>query len=88
MKIGFLRVDLKNVNLVKQSNDIMARKEIIRAFHRVAERKVLVKDRKTYWEEMDRLFEEISAELPDIEMSEDEIQAEINAYRDEQRRNG
>lgn len=66
----------------------MARKEIIRAFHRVAERKVLVKDRKTYWEEMDRLFEELDAELPDIEMSHDEIQAEINAYRDEQRRNG
>lgn len=66
----------------------MARKEIIKAFHRVSERKILVKDRKTYWEEMDRLFEEISAELPDIEMSEDEIQAEINAYRDEQRRNG
>ena len=36
---------------------------------------------------MDRLFEELDAELPDIEMSEDEIQAEINAYRDEKRRN-
>ncbi|SDD75058.1 hypothetical protein SAMN04487996_102107 [Dyadobacter soli] len=66
----------------------MAREQIIRAFHRVSERKVLVKDKKAYWEEMDRLFEEISAELPDIEMSQDEIQAEINAYRDEKRRNG
>jgi len=66
----------------------MARKEIIRAFHRASERKVPVKDRKAYWEEMDRIFEELDAELPDIEMSHDEIQAEINAYRDEQRRNG
>jgi hypothetical protein len=66
----------------------MARIETIKAFHRIAERKVLVKDKNANWEETDRFFEEISAQLPDIEMSEEEIQAEINAYRDEKRRNG
>lgn len=66
----------------------MAHQETIRAFHRVSDRKVLVQDKKAYLEQMDRLFEEVSAELPDIEMSEDEIQSEINAYRDEKRRNG
>ncbi|MGV3601545.1 MAG: hypothetical protein ACO1N1_10100 [Dyadobacter fermentans] len=66
----------------------MAHQETIRAFHRVSDRKVLVQDKKAYLEQMDRLFEEVSAELPDIEVSEDEIQSEINAYRDEKRRNG
>lgn len=66
----------------------MTRKEVTKAFHKVSERKVLVRDRETFLKEMDRRFEELDAELPDIEMSHDEIQAEINAYRDEKRRNG
>lgn len=65
----------------------MDHKNVIRSFHRVSERKELVQDRDAFLKEMDRLFEELDAELPDIEMSEDEIQAEINAYRDEKRRN-
>ncbi|NIJ54616.1 hypothetical protein [Dyadobacter arcticus] len=32
---------------------------------------------------IDQLFEELDAELPDVEMSSQEIQDEINAYRNE-----
>lgn len=66
----------------------MTRKETIREFHRVSERKILLKERKIEWQEVDKLFEKLDAELPDIEMSHDEIQAEINAYRNEKRCNG
>ncbi|PSL30292.1 hypothetical protein [Dyadobacter jiangsuensis] len=66
----------------------MDHKNVIKSFHRVSERREPVKDRDAFLKKMDRLFEELDAELPDIEMSEDEIQAEINAYRDEKRRNG
>lgn len=59
-----LTLSAKNINLVNQSNPIMARKETIRAFHRISERKVLVKDRNAFFEDMDRLFEELDEELP------------------------
>ncbi|WP_373514114.1 hypothetical protein [Persicitalea sp.] len=34
----------------------------------------------------DELFEELDAEMPDVEMSSEEIQAEINAYRNAKRK--
>lgn len=64
----------------------MAHNEVIKAFHRVSERKELVRDREIFLKEIDDLFEELSAELPDIEMSRKEIQDEINAYRNERKR--
>lgn len=34
---------------------------------------------------LDDLFEELDAEMPDVEMSAQEIQEEINAYRNEKK---
>ena len=48
------------------------------------------KDRRTIAKKiqvrlLDDFFEELDAEMPDVEMSAEEIQEEINAYRNEKK---
>lgn len=55
--------------------------EILKAFEALPAKARLAVAKRIQLNVADQLFEELDAEMPDIEMSSEEIQAEINAYR-------
>ena len=59
----------------------MTQTELIRAFDTLPKGQKLVVARKIQLRVADDLFEELDSELPDTEISTEEIQKEIKAYR-------
>ncbi len=55
--------------------------QILQAFESLPKKDKLVIAKKIQLQVADDLFEELDAEMPDVEMSSEEIQKEINAYR-------
>ncbi|SEJ19858.1 hypothetical protein SAMN05216327_10743 [Dyadobacter sp. SG02] len=60
--------------------------EVIEGFETLSKEEKLVVARKIQMQMADELFEELDALLPDVPISEDEIQQEIDAYRNERRK--
>ncbi len=56
-------------------------REILKAFEALPVKDRLTVAKKIQLNVADELFEELDAEMPDVEMSTEEIQAEINSYR-------
>ena len=63
----------------------MTQTEVIKAFEALPVRARLAVARKLRTKVLDDLFEELDAEMPDVEMTTEEIQQEIKAYRNEQK---
>lgn len=59
--------------------------EVIKAFESLPMRDRLAVARKIQLKVADQLFEKLDAELPDLQMSTEEIQEEINASRREKK---
>lgn len=59
----------------------MTQYEIIEGFETLSKEEKLIVARKIQIQMADELFEELDALLPDVPISEDEIQQEIDAYR-------
>lgn len=55
--------------------------EILEAFAALPVKDRLAVAKRIQLNVADELFEELDAEMPDVEMASEEIQAEINAYR-------
>lgn len=64
----------------------MTQVEFINTFNRFPMKAKLAIAKKIQLQVIDEMFEEIDKKLPNIEMSSDEIQHEINAYRNEKRK--
>ncbi len=60
--------------------------EILKAFEALPVKDKLAVAKRIQLNISDELFEELDAEMPDVEMSSEEIQAEINAYRNAKRK--
>ena len=63
----------------------MTQTEFIKTFESFSAKDRRAIARKLQVRLLDDLFEELDAEMPDVEMSTEEIQAEINAYRSEKK---
>ncbi|MGA0558874.1 hypothetical protein ACO2Q8_19615 [Larkinella sp. VNQ87] len=59
--------------------------EFIRTFESFSAKDRLTIAKKLQVRVLDDLFEELDAEMPDVDISLEEIQSEINAYRHEQK---
>lgn len=55
--------------------------EILKAFEALPAKARLAVAKRIQLNVADQLFEELDAEMPDVGMSSEEIQAEINVYR-------
>lgn len=66
--------------------EAMNQYEVIEGFETLSKEEKLVVARKIQMQMADELFEELDALLPDVPISEDEIQQEIDAYRNERRK--
>lgn len=64
----------------------MTQTDLIKAFDTLPRGQKLIVARKIQLRVADDLFEELDAELPDVQMSSDEIQKEIKAYRNAQKK--
>ena len=63
----------------------MTQVEFIKTFNRFPIKAKLSIAKKNQLQVIDEMFEDIDKKLPNVEMSSDEIQNEINAYRNEKR---
>lgn len=63
----------------------MTQVEFINTFNRFPIKAKLSIAKKIQLQVIDEMFEDIDKKLPNVEMSSDEIQNEINAYRNEKR---
>jgi hypothetical protein len=63
----------------------MTQMEVIKAFESLPMRDRLAVAKKIQLNVADQLFKKLDAELPDLQMSTEEIQEEINAYRREKK---
>jgi hypothetical protein len=68
-----------------RTGNTMTQTEFIKTFEAFPARARLAIAKKIQDRMIDQLFEELDAELPDVEMSTQEIQDEINAYRNEKK---
>jgi hypothetical protein len=68
-----------------RTGNTMTQTEFIKTFEAFPARVRLVIAKKIQDRMIDQLFEELDADLPDVEMSTQEIQDEINAYRNEKK---
>lgn len=68
-----------------RTNNAMTQTEFIKTFESFPAKAQLSIAKKIQDRMIDQLFEELDAELPDVEMSAQEIQDEINAYRNEKK---
>jgi hypothetical protein len=59
----------------------MSQREVIQAFNSLPPAQRLATAKKIQLQMADELFEDLDAELPDVELSTQEIQKEIKAYR-------
>ncbi len=64
----------------------MTQFEIIEGFETLSKEEKLNVARQIQIQMADELFEELDALLPDVPITEDEIQQEIEAYRNEKRK--
>ena len=64
----------------------MTQTDVIKAFDTLPRGQKLIVARKIQLRVADDLFEELDAELPDVQMSSDEIQKEIKAYRNAEKK--
>ena len=62
----------------------MSQREVIQAFNSLPPKQRLAIAKKIQLQMADELFDDLDAELPDVELSTQEIQKEIKAYRDAQ----
>nr|WP_295925219.1 hypothetical protein [uncultured Dyadobacter sp.] len=60
--------------------------EIMEGFEALSKDEKLIVARKIQMQMADELFDELDALLPDVPITEDEIQQEIDAYRNERRK--
>ena len=63
---------------------MMTQTEVIKSFDTLSKEQKLIVARKIQLRMVDDLFEELNAELPDIQISTEDIQKEIKAYRNAQ----
>jgi hypothetical protein len=68
-----------------RTGNTMTQTEFIKTFEAFPAKTRLSIAKKIQDRMIDQLFEELDAELPDVEMSTQEIQDEINAYRNEKK---
>ncbi len=59
----------------------MSQREVIQAFNSLPPDQRLATAKKIQLQMADELFEDLDAELPDVQLSTQEIQKEIKAYR-------
>ncbi|AXE18716.1 hypothetical protein DR864_13625 [Runella rosea] len=64
----------------------MTQTEFIRTFNAFPAKDRLAIAKKIQLQMADELFDELDAELPDVEISMSEIQKEINAFRNAQKK--
>lgn len=64
----------------------MTQYEVIEGFETLSKEEKLIVARQIQIQMADELFDELDALLPDVPISEDEIQQEIDAYRNERRK--
>ncbi len=64
----------------------MSQREVIQAFNALPPKQKFAIAKKIQRQMADELFEDLDAELPDIELSTQEIQKEIKAYRNAQKK--
>ena len=63
----------------------MTQTEFIKTFESFPAKARLAIAKKIQDRMIDQLFDQLDTDLPDVEMSAEEIQKEINAYRNEQK---
>jgi hypothetical protein len=68
-----------------RTGNAMTPTEFIKTFEAFPAKAQLIIAKKIQDRMIDQLFEELDAELPDVEISTQEIQDEINAYRNEKK---
>ena len=64
----------------------MSQREVIQAFNLLPPKQRLAIAKKIQLQMADELFEDLDAELPDVQLSTQAIQKEINAYRNAQKK--
>lgn len=64
----------------------MTQYEVLEGFETLSNEEKLIVARQIQIQMADELFDELDALLPDVPISEDEIQQEIDAYRNERRK--
>lgn len=65
----------------------MSQREVIQAFNSLPPKQKLAIAKKIQLQMADELFEDLDIELPNVPMSTQEIQQEIIAYRNAQKKN-
>lgn len=64
----------------------MSQREVIQAFNSLPPKQRLAIAKKIQLQMADELFEDLDAELPDVQLSTQDIQKEIKAYRNAQKK--
>lgn len=64
----------------------MSQREVIQAFNSLPPKQRLAIAKKIQLQMADELFDDLDAELPDVELSTQDIQKEIKGYRDAQKK--
>lgn len=65
--------------------NLMTQTDFIKTFESFSAKDRRAIARKIHVRVLDDLFEELDAEMPDVNLSTEEVQEEINAYRNEKK---